>query len=59
MTLINKVHLHKLSPNATLCASGFNLVAADSPAIEWQKTARAHAASRSPVRHAWGARAGL
>ncbi len=34
MTLINKVHLHKLSPNATLCASGFNLVAADSPAIE-------------------------
>lgn len=34
MTLTNKVRMHKLSPNATLCASGFNLVGADSPAIE-------------------------
>lgn len=34
MTLTNKVRMHKLSPDATLCAAGFNLVAADSPAIE-------------------------
>ena len=34
MTLTNKVRMHKLSPNATLCVSGFNLVGADSPAIE-------------------------
>ncbi len=34
MTLAAKVRTHKLSPNAMLCASGFNMVAADSPAIE-------------------------
>lgn len=34
MTLADKVRAHKLSPSATLCASGFNLVGADSPAIE-------------------------
>lgn len=34
MTLAAKVRTHKLSQNATLCASGFNQVGADSPAIE-------------------------
>lgn len=34
MNLAAKVRTHKLSPNAMLCASGFNMVAADSPAIE-------------------------
>ncbi len=34
MTLAAKVRSHKLSQNATLCASGFNLLSADSPAIE-------------------------
>lgn len=34
MTLADKVRAHRLSPSATLCASGFNLVGADSPAIE-------------------------
>lgn len=34
MTLAAKVRTHKLSQNATLCASGFNLISADSPAIE-------------------------
>jgi len=34
MTLAARVRTHKLSPEATLCASGFNLLAADSPAIE-------------------------
>lgn len=34
MTLAANVRTHKLSPNVMLCASGFNQVAADSPAIE-------------------------
>lgn len=34
MTLPAHVRAHKLSPNATLCVSGFNLLGADSPAIE-------------------------
>lgn len=34
MTLAAKIRTHKLSPNAMLCASGFNMVSADSPAIE-------------------------
>lgn len=34
MTLAAKVRTHKLSQNATLCASGFNHVSADSPAVE-------------------------
>lgn len=34
MTLAANVRTHKLSPNVSLCASGFNQVAADSPAIE-------------------------
>lgn len=34
MTLPARVRTHKLSPNATLCPAGFNLVGADSPAIE-------------------------
>jgi len=34
MTLQARVRAHKLSPNATLCASGFQMVGADSPAIE-------------------------
>lgn len=34
MTLPTRVRTHKLSPNAQLCTSGFNQVAADSPAIE-------------------------
>lgn len=34
MTLPAKVHTHKLSRNAALCASGYNLVGAESPAIE-------------------------
>ncbi len=34
MTLAARVRTHKLSPNATLCASGFNQLGADSPAIE-------------------------
>lgn len=34
MTLPARVRAHKLSPNATLCASGFQMVSADSPAIE-------------------------
>lgn len=34
MPLKANVRPHKLSPNATLCASGFNLLGADSPAIE-------------------------
>ena len=34
MTLAAKVRTHTLSPNATLCVSGFNQVGADSPAIE-------------------------
>ena len=34
MTLAAKVRTHKLASNATLCASGFNLIGADSPAVE-------------------------
>lgn len=34
MTLAARVRTHKLSLNATLCASGFNQLGADSPAIE-------------------------
>jgi CBS domain-containing protein len=34
MTLAAKVRTHKLAANATLCASGFNLIGADSPAVE-------------------------
>ena len=34
MTLAAKVRTHKLSSNAGLCAAGFNLIGADSPAIE-------------------------
>lgn len=34
MSLAANVRTHKLSPNVTLCASGFNQVAADSPALE-------------------------
>lgn len=34
MTLSAKVRTHKLSANAALCASGYHLVGADSPAIE-------------------------
>ncbi len=34
MTLAAKVRTHKISKNATLSASGYNLVGADSPAIE-------------------------
>jgi len=34
MSLSAKVRTHKLSANATLCASGFNQIAADSPAVE-------------------------
>ncbi len=34
MTLAANVRTHKLSPNVMLCASGFNQVAADSPAVE-------------------------
>nr|MBL8409927.1 CBS domain-containing protein [Dechloromonas sp.] len=34
MSMTNKVRPHKLAANATLCASGFNQVGADSPAIE-------------------------
>jgi len=34
MTLAAKVRTHKLSPNASLCAAGYNQVGADSPAIE-------------------------
>lgn len=34
MTLAAKVRTHQLSSNATLCTSGFNLIGADSPAIE-------------------------
>lgn len=34
MTLAANVRTHKLSPNAVLSASGFNQIAADSPAIE-------------------------
>src|SRR5574343_388321 len=34
MTLAARVRTHKLSPSATLCASGFNQLGADSPAIE-------------------------
>ncbi|RIX44049.1 MAG: CBS domain-containing protein [Rhodocyclales bacterium GT-UBC] len=34
MTLAAKVRTHKLSPNASLCASGYNQVGADSPAVE-------------------------
>jgi len=34
MSISAKVQTHKLSSSATLCASGFNLIAADSPAIE-------------------------
>lgn len=34
MTLAAKVRTHRLSQNATLCPSGFNLIGADSPAIE-------------------------
>lgn len=34
MTLAAKIRTHKLSSNATLCASGYNLIGADSPAIE-------------------------
>jgi len=34
MTLAAKIRTHKLSANATLCASGYNLIGADSPAIE-------------------------
>ena len=34
MTLAAKVRTHKISKNVTLSASGYNLVGADSPAIE-------------------------
>lgn len=34
MTLSAKVQTHKLSPHSTLCAAGYNLIGADSPAIE-------------------------
>lgn len=34
MTLVAKVRTHKISKNVTLSASGYNLVGADSPAIE-------------------------
>ena len=34
MGISSKVKTHKLSANATLCASGYNQIAADSPAIE-------------------------
>lgn len=34
MTLAAKVRTHKISRNATLCASGYHLIGADSPAIE-------------------------
>lgn len=34
MTLAAKVKTHKLSLDAALCASGYNLIGADSPAIE-------------------------
>ena len=34
MTLAANVRTHKLSPKATLCASGFHLIGPDSPAIE-------------------------
>ena len=34
MTLAAKVRTHRLSPHATLCASGFNPISAESPAIE-------------------------
>lgn len=34
MSLSAKLRPHQLTPQATLCASGFNLVGADSPAIE-------------------------
>lgn len=34
MTLAAKIRTHKLSPNAHLCTSGYNLIGADSPAIE-------------------------
>lgn len=34
MSISAKVQTHKLSTTATLCTSGFNLIAADSPAIE-------------------------
>jgi len=34
MTLPAKVHTHKISRNVTLSASGYNLIGADSPAIE-------------------------
>ncbi|WP_265946329.1 CBS domain-containing protein [Dechloromonas sp. A34] len=34
MTLSAKVQTHKLSANSTLCAAGYNLIGADSPAIE-------------------------
>jgi len=34
MTLAAKVRTHKLSTHAGLCAAGFNLIGADSPAIE-------------------------
>ena len=34
MTLAAKVRTHKLSPRAGLCAAGFNMVGAESPALE-------------------------
>lgn len=34
MSISAKVQTHKLSPNASLCVSGFNQVSGDSPAIE-------------------------
>ncbi|MDP3540310.1 MAG: CBS domain-containing protein [Azonexus sp.] len=34
MTLAAKLQTHKLSTNASLCPAGFNLVGADSPAVE-------------------------
>lgn len=34
MTLSAKVQTHKLSPNSHLCAAGYHLIGADSPAIE-------------------------
>lgn len=34
MTLAAKVRTHKLSPRAGLCATGFNMVGAESPALE-------------------------
>lgn len=34
MTLAAKVWTHQFSPRASLCATGFNLVGAESPGLE-------------------------